>query len=104
MVLEVAILQIKPGQAARFEKDFQLAKQYIAATKGYIRHHLKKCMEKENQYLLLVEWISLEAHETGFRKSPQYEKWKALLHDYYDPFPEVFHYENIDATTQSRCR
>jgi hypothetical protein len=27
-----------------------------------------------------------------FRGSPPYQRWKALLHDFYDPFPVVQHY------------
>lgn len=42
-----------------------------------------------------MEWVSLEAHEVLFRQSAQYQKWKELLHDYYDPFPQILHYEDI---------
>ena len=41
---------------------------------------------------LLVRWDTLEAHTQGFRGSPQYQQWKALLHHFYDPFPVVEHY------------
>jgi hypothetical protein len=37
----------------------------------------------------------LEDHTEGFRGSPQYQKWKALLHHFYDPFPTVEHYEAV---------
>jgi heme-degrading monooxygenase HmoA len=47
--------------------------------------------------VLLVRWETLEAHEIGFRKSPQYQEWKALLHHFYDPFPTVLHYEQVAA-------
>lgn len=96
MILEVAILKVKPGRSKQFEVDFQIAEQYISSIKGYIKHSLKKCVEVDNQYILLVEWVSIEAHEVGFRKSPQYQKWKALLHDYYHPFPQVLHYEDLN--------
>lgn len=95
MILEVAILNVKLGRAEKFENDFQIASQYISSIDGYIKHSLKKCIEVDNQYILLVQWVSVEAHEVGFRQSPQYQKWKALLHDYYDPFPQVLHYEEI---------
>ena len=95
MILEVAILHVKPGRTEKFESDFQIASQYISSIDGYLKHSLRKCIEVENQYILLVEWVSIEAHEVGFRESPQYQKWKTLLHDYYDPFPEVLHYESI---------
>ncbi len=92
MLLEVAILNVSVDKQPDFERDFLEASQYIASIDGYIKHALKKCVEIENQYILLVEWVSVEAHEVGFRQSPQYLKWKALLHHYYDPFPQVLHY------------
>ena len=63
---------------------------------GYIKHELKRCLEKPSRYLLLVTWETLEDHTVGFRHSPHYQAWKALLHSYYDPFPEVEHYVGID--------
>lgn len=93
MILEVAILNVKEGREKEFERDFLLAGQYISAIKGYIRHSLRKCLEQDNKYILLVDWESLEAHTVGFRQSAQYLEWKRLLHAYYDPFPVVEHYE-----------
>lgn len=93
MILEVAILNVKEGQEKQFERDFMIAGQYISTIKGYIRHSLRKCLEQDNKYILLVDWESLEAHTVGFRESAQYLEWKRLLHDYYDPFPVVEHYE-----------
>ena len=95
MILEVAILYIKPGQNEAFENDFREAGQYISSIPGYIRHSLKKCMEQDNKYLLLAEWGKLEDHTISFRQSDVYQKWKQLLHHYYDPFPVVEHFEEI---------
>ena len=95
MILEVAILKVKPNSADQFEKDFQKAGQYISAIKGYVNHSLQKCIEQENQYLLLVNWETLEDHTVGFRQSAVYQEWKKLLHHYYEPFPTVEHYERI---------
>lgn len=95
MILEVAILNIKHDKSEQFELDFRKAEQYIPLIKGYIGHSLKKCLEIENQYILLIEWESVETHEVGFRMSPQYQEWKSLLRHYYDPFPQVHHYENV---------
>lgn len=102
MILEVAILIIKEGEETNFEKDFALAGQYISAIKGYKGHSLKKCIEQDHKYILLVNWDNLESHEVGFRQSREYLKWKELLHKYYDPFPVVEHYETIiEKTTKS---
>ncbi|MCC8427070.1 antibiotic biosynthesis monooxygenase [Mucilaginibacter sp. UR6-11] len=95
MILEAAILNVIPGNETQFENDFATAGQYISVIKGYIKHSLHKCIEQPNQYLLLVEWETLEDHTIGFRQSPQYLEWKKLLHLYYDPFPLVKHYAEV---------
>ena len=96
MILEVAILNIKPEKVNDFEPTFQIASKIISSMKGYIFHELRKCMENENQYILLVKWESLEDHTVGFRESEEYEEWKALLHHFYEPFPVVEHYESVE--------
>lgn len=92
MVLEVAILDIKPGETKDFETAFGRAQNIIAAMEGYLSHQLQKCLEKPNRYILLVNWQTLENHTQGFRGSSAYQEWRRLLHHFYDPFPEVEHY------------
>jgi heme-degrading monooxygenase HmoA len=92
-VLEVAVLDVRPGRSEAFETAFQEAQALLAASPGYRRHELRPCLERPDVYLLLVWWDSLESHTEGFRGSPGYAKWSALLHDFYDPFPTVLHYE-----------
>ena len=93
MILEVAILYIKEGLSQDFEANFKKAELIIASNKGYISHQLKKCIEEENKYILLVNWETIEDHEIGFRTSKKYQEWKALLHHFYQPFPIVEHYK-----------
>lgn len=95
MIVEVAQLHVKYGQEVQFEHDFNTAGQYISSINGYIKHTLLKCLEKECQYILLVEWNQLEDHTIGFRNSVAYQHWKQLLHHYYEPFPTVEHYKVI---------
>jgi heme-degrading monooxygenase HmoA len=96
MILETAVLHVKPELQHSFELSFKEASQYIASIKGYINHELHRCMESGNKYLLLVHWQTLEDHTIGFRKSEAYNEWKRLLHHYYEPFPVVEHYMKID--------
>jgi heme-degrading monooxygenase HmoA len=96
VILEVAPLRIRVGEAEAFERSFREAQSIIAAIPGYISHELQRCLERQNEYVLLVRWESIEAHEIGFRGSPQYQEWKRLLHHFYDPFPTVLHFEAVD--------
>ena len=99
MILEVAILDVKPGLGKEFEIAFTTASTIIASMPGYISHELQRCVETANRYILLVQWQRLEDHTVGFRQSPQYQEWRSLLHHFYEPFPTVEHYEVIFPTS-----
>ncbi|RYF07732.1 MAG: antibiotic biosynthesis monooxygenase [Comamonadaceae bacterium] len=92
MILETAPLTNRPGQNAAFEAAFAQAQSIIASMPGYLSHELHHCVERPQEYLLLVRWRTLADHEVGFRTSAQYQQWKHLLHAFYDPFPTVLHY------------
>ena len=95
MILEVAILHVKTGLAIDFEIAFKAAQKIISSSEGYISHQLKKCVEEDHKYILLVNWETLAAHTEGFRGSNGYQDWKKLLHHFYEPFPIVEHYDDI---------
>ena len=92
MILEHALLTVKPGQEAAFEEAMRAAFPFISATPGFIRMNVKPCVEKPGLYLLLVEWETIEAHEIGFRTSERYGEWSRILHGFYDQFPSVLHF------------
>jgi heme-degrading monooxygenase HmoA len=94
-VLEIALLQVRSGQTPAFEAAFVQAQPLIAGVPGYVRHDLQRCLEDDHRYALLVWWETLEAHTVGFRGSPQYQEWRALLHHFYDPFPVVEHFVDV---------
>lgn len=99
MILEVAVLTIKPGMASEFEAAFQTASPLITAMPGYLSHELQRCLETTDRYLLLVRWQTLEDHTVGFRQSSEYQEWRRLLHHFYDPFPIVEHYESVHSSS-----
>jgi heme-degrading monooxygenase HmoA len=101
VILEVAILNVVPGREQAFERAFGEAQAIIASIPGYLSHQLKRCIETPSRYLLLVEWRTLEDHTIGFRQSPQYRQWRELLHHFYDPFPLVEHYGELEAWQNS---
>ena len=102
MVLEVAILDVKPGKSERFEAAFLQAQKIVAASPGYLRHELQRSADRDNRYLLLVWWDSVESHTVKFRGSSDYQEWKRLLHHFYDPFPHVEHFIPIAETQDER--
>jgi heme-degrading monooxygenase HmoA len=98
MILEQALLPVKPGHESEFEAAFEQAKAIVAAMPGFRSLRLSRCIERPSAYLLLVEWDRLEDHTEGFRGSPEYQRWRALLHHFYEPFPTVEHFEPVSHT------
>lgn len=76
MILEVAILDVKNNQQKEFETAFKKAQSIISSMSGCVSHQLQKCIEKENRYILLVNWQKIEDHTVGFRESKEYQEWK----------------------------
>jgi heme-degrading monooxygenase HmoA len=95
MITEHATLPVIPGREEEFEAAFADAKHIIAASPGFGGLSLSRCIERPSAYLLLVEWDTIEDHETGFRGSPAYSEWSAALHHFYDPPATVEHYEVV---------
>lgn len=95
MILEHALLPVLPGREEEFEAAIAQAKPLIASMKGFRGLTLSRCLERQSTYLLLVEWETLEDHTEGFRGSPEYLQWRALLHRFYDQMPDVEHFNEV---------
>ncbi|MEV4157351.1 antibiotic biosynthesis monooxygenase [Nocardia salmonicida] len=95
MIVEHVLLPVRPGVAADFEAAFAQAYPIIAAMPGFGGLSLSRCAERPDAYLLLVRWAQLTDHTVGFRESPEYQRWRALLHHFYEPFPVVEHFTPV---------
>jgi heme-degrading monooxygenase HmoA len=94
MILEAARLHVLSGQEAAFLAAFAEARPLIETQHGFQWLELRRCVDEGcgSRFLLLVMWARLEDHTHGFRGSPEYRRWRELLHHFYSPFPEVEHY------------
>lgn len=102
MILEHALLPVIPGREVEFELAFAEARTLIASMPGFRGLRLSRSIETPNEYLLLVEWTSVEAHDPGFRGSPEYKRWRELLHEFYEPFPVVEHFTQVAVVAEQR--
>ncbi len=62
MVLELAILDVRPGQSPDFEAAFGEAKPTIESMPGFMALELRRCIEVEGRYVLAVRWERIEDH------------------------------------------
>jgi len=97
VITEHAILPVIAGQEAAFEAAFAEAQPVISSMPGFIDLSLSRSLESPSEYLLLVTWNAVEDHTVGFRGSAEYQRWRELLHPFYDPFPTVEHFVEVSS-------
>ena len=95
MIVEFALLTIRPGSEPQFEAAFPQAIKVLGGTPGYLSHELRRSMETPNRYALMVQWRSLEDHTVGFRGSPAFMQWRAMIGPYLHGAPVVEHFRSV---------
>ena len=90
-VLEIALIAVKPGQEADFEKAFTQARLLPESIQGFRGLELRRGVEHPSRYVLLAWWDRVEDHTETFRNSPQFAEWRRLLGPYFDGLPDVSH-------------
>ncbi|WP_040799309.1 antibiotic biosynthesis monooxygenase family protein [Nocardia higoensis] len=95
MITEHVVLPVIPGREADFETAFAQARTIIESMRGFLRLTLSRSIESPSSYLLLVDWERIEDHTEGFRLSPEFQRWRELLHHFYDPRPTVEHFHQV---------
>ena len=91
-VIEHALLPVRPGREADFEAAFAEARPLIEVSPGFLAIEIRRPTGTGAPYLLLARWESIDDHRIGFRQSDRYRQWRALLHPFYDPVPEVSYF------------
>jgi len=92
VILQLASLSVRAGDEAAFERAFAKAEPILRDAGGYLSHELRRSVENEQHYALLVEWRRMEDHTLGFVKSLAFERVRSLLQGFFEAAPEVEHF------------
>ena len=96
MILEHADLRIDPAQAAAFEQAIERGlSTVIAQAPGYRGHKVNRSIESPGRYVLTIFWATLEDHTVGFRQSPAFTEWRAIVGPFFLQPPVVEHFELV---------
>jgi heme-degrading monooxygenase HmoA len=97
MIVEVADLRTTPEQADQFAQALRRGvADVLSKSPGYQRHRVLASQESPGRFLLQVEWDSLEAHTVGFRESPAFAQWRAIIGPFFAAPPVVEHFDVVD--------
>jgi heme-degrading monooxygenase HmoA len=92
MILERALITVKPGQAEAFKAAFAKARPHIEGSKGCRKAEMRQGIEHPDDFLLLVWWDTVENHMVDFRESPAFAEWRAILGPLFAAPPVVVHH------------
>ena len=93
MILEIADIRIRPGQQAAFDEAIQRGLTTVATrAQGMRGFKVNKGIESPERYVLQIFWDTLEAHTVGFRESPLFAEWRAIVGPFFAQPPLVEHF------------
>jgi quinol monooxygenase YgiN len=95
MILEIAQIDVTPGQEAAFEAGVQQAVPVFQRAKGCKGLTLQRSHEKPSRYRLFVKWETLENHTVDFRESADFQEWRKLVASCFAAPPEVEHVTEV---------
>ena len=96
MILELADIRIHPGQQAAFEEAIQrAASTIISQAKGFQGYKVNRGIESPERFVLQIFWDTLEDHTVGFRESPLFTQWRAIVGPFFAAPPAVEHFELV---------
>ncbi|MBC7435783.1 MAG: antibiotic biosynthesis monooxygenase [Bdellovibrionales bacterium] len=96
MILELADIRIKPGQQAAFEEAIQLGLTTVAVhARGFKGFSVNKSIESPERFVLQIYWDTLEDHTVGFRESPLFAQWRAIVGPFFAAPPVVEHFNLV---------
>ena len=94
MILEHVDIRIHPGQQAAFDEAIQRGvNTVIAHAKGFRGFKVNKCIESPERYILMLFWDSVDDHMVGFRQSPAFAEWRAIVGPFFAAPPVMEHFE-----------
>lgn len=94
MVLEVALIDVKPGSEEDFTAGYAQAAGLVSQTPGCRSMRMTRGIETPTRFVLLVEWDSVEAHER-FRSSDRFATWRELIGPHFAAAPQVEHFQDL---------
>jgi quinol monooxygenase YgiN len=93
MVVEYIRYRIPHERQVRFEAAYGDAAASLDVSEHCLAYELSHGVEEPERYILRIEWDSLDGHEHGFRRSPEFQPFFAAVRPFVDDIEEMRHYD-----------
>jgi quinol monooxygenase YgiN len=94
MTTEIIRYRINAANAPAFETAYQKTEPILQGSKHCLGYRLLRGHEELENWILIIEWDSVEGHEQGFRKEPGFREFFALVKPFFNDIQEMKHYES----------
>ncbi len=95
MVLEIARIDVRPGEEDQFIAAYRRVRHEVASAPGCRAVRLTRGVESPSRFFLLVEWDSVAAHQDNFRATDRFRRWRASIGPHFAAPPDVEHASDV---------
>lgn len=99
MVLEIALIDVIPGQEEAFASAYRQAHRLLTASPGCLSARMTRGVETPSRFVGIVQWESVDDHLANFRQTERYEQYRELLARYLAAPPVVEHFSDLGVRT-----
>jgi heme-degrading monooxygenase HmoA len=100
MVLEVATIEVRPGEEDAFIVAYRRVRPEVTGTPGCRSVRMTRGVESPSRFVLLVEWESVQAHTDNFRATDRFVRWRDAIGPHFAAPPDVEHYTDVPADAE----
>jgi quinol monooxygenase YgiN len=96
MTVEYIRYRIAEEQQPAFLEAIRSANQLLAAAPDCLTYQLAHCEEDPTLFIWRIEWVSVDRHLNGFRKSAEFGQFFQLVKPFYTSIQEMNHYTVVE--------
>lgn len=105
MIVEYIRYKIASEKKTAFVNAYQEAATIaLDPSPNCLAYELSQGVEEPENFLLRIEWDSIEGHMEGFRKSSLFQPFVALVRPFYNDILEMKHYEVSGIVTKKSLK
>lgn len=95
MTVEYIRYTIATHQHKNFIQAIKSACKILAVYPDCLNYQLSHCNEDKENFIWRIEWVSVDRHMNGFRKSEEFAQFFHLVKPFFNNIQEMYHYETI---------
>src|SRR5690348_12852185 len=96
MVIEYIRYQVPADQHAAFVAAYHAAAEELESSEHCLAYEYSQGVEEPDNFIVRIEWDSIEGHEQGFRGSRQFGSFFGKVKPFFANIREMKHYRQIE--------